>query len=154
MLSFTRSLSHFVLLLLFVVCASAMNAQQLDEPLFPVNDQGRTSYIDRTGKVVLTVPYPGNRFSEGLARVTVVYSTGYIERTGKLVIAPLPFDGRDFSNGLARVSNCPCRRARSDAGHLGLASQRSSRAFKPCFVASRALVSCLNCSWIAASLKN
>ncbi len=105
MLSLTRWFSRFCLFLLFAVSGSGIHAQQTDEPLFPVNDQGGTSYIDRTGKVVLTVPYSGNRFSEGLARVTVVNSTGYIDRTGKLVIASLPFDGRDFSNGLARVES-------------------------------------------------
>jgi hypothetical protein len=105
MFSPTRSFSRWFLLVLLAAGSSALNAQQSDEPLFPVNDEGRTLYIDRSGKAVLTVPYPGNRFSEGLARVTVVNSTGYIDRTGKLVIPALPFDGRDFSNGLARVES-------------------------------------------------
>ena len=79
--------------------------QRRDEPLFPVVDQGRTIYIDRTGKEVFTVPYPGSSFSEGFARVTVNGQTGYIDRTGKLVIGPLRFGGRDFSNGLAMVES-------------------------------------------------
>jgi WG repeat protein len=78
--------------------------QQPDEPLFPVNGESTTTYIDRTGKVVLTVPYSGGgRFSEGLARVNVDRQLGYIDRTGKLVIGPLPYGGRDFSNGLAQI---------------------------------------------------
>ncbi|HYK20219.1 MAG TPA: WG repeat-containing protein [Pyrinomonadaceae bacterium] len=85
--------------------APEVHAQEKDEPLFPVFDEerGRTIYIDRTGKAVLTVPYPASGFSEGLARVTVNRQTGYIDRTGKLVIGPIPYGGRDFSNGLAMV---------------------------------------------------
>jgi hypothetical protein len=100
-LSFTKLLIIFLAALMI----SAAQSQRTEEPLFPVNDEGRTIYIDRTGKVVLTVPYAGGRFSEGLARVTVNGKTGYIDRTGKLVIGPLPFSGRDFSNGLAMVES-------------------------------------------------
>ena len=60
--------------------ALAFPQQQQDKPLFPVVDQGRTTYIDRTGKVVLTVPYPGSRFFDGLARVSVNFRHGYIDR--------------------------------------------------------------------------
>jgi WG repeat protein len=96
-----RSLYLFAVLL--AVSATAI-AQPLDEPLFPAsNDDGKTTYIDRTGKVVLTVPYSGSRFSEGLARVTVGNQLGYIDRTGKLVIGPLAYGGRDFAYGLAQV---------------------------------------------------
>ncbi len=91
--------------MLFAVSGPVGNAQQLDGPLFPVNDEGKTSYIDRTGKVVLTVPYPAGKFSEGLARVTVDRKTGYIDLTGKLVIGPIDLGGRDFSNGLAMVES-------------------------------------------------
>jgi len=88
---------------------AAAYAQQTEEPLFPVGDGERTIYIDRTGKVVLTVPYRGSRFSEGLARVTVGSQIGYIDRTGKLVIGPIPYGGREFSNGLAMVEGGkPC----------------------------------------------
>ena len=100
-------------LLVLLVCVTfQVVAQRQDEPLFPVVDEGRTIYIDRTGKVAFTVPYAGSRFSEGLARVTINNQTGYIDRTGKLVIGPIPFSGRDFSNGLARVeSEEPCTNA-------------------------------------------
>src|SRR5215470_3433790 len=92
-----------LILIVLTVCVAAAHAQQPDEPLFPVNDEGRTIYIDRTGNVVLTVPYGGSRFSEGLARVMVDRQTGYIDRTGKLVLGPMPYGGREFSNGLAMV---------------------------------------------------
>jgi hypothetical protein len=89
----------------FTLIAFGANAQQGDESpaLFPVNDASKTIYIDRTGKVILTTPYAGGRFSEGLAPVNVNGKTGYIDRTGKLVIQPLPYTGLNFSEGLAVV---------------------------------------------------
>jgi hypothetical protein len=93
------------LLVVLAVITTRVYSQPRDEPLFPVADQGRTLYIDRAGKVVLTVPYSASAFSDGLARVTVNNQTGYIDRTGKLVIRPIPYGGRDFSNGLAMVES-------------------------------------------------
>lgn len=96
---------------LLVLCAVVIQvcAQQQDEPLFPVQDGDRTVFIDRKGNVVLTVPYRALRFSDGLARVSVGNQMGYIDRTGKLVIGPMPLGGRDFANGLAMVEGgMPC----------------------------------------------
>jgi WG containing repeat len=105
--------NRVTLTLLVILCICDVYAQN-EAPWFPVNDEGKTTYIDRTGKVMLTVPYAGASFSEGLARVTVERQTGYIDRTGKLVIGPIPFGGRDFSQGLARVeSNEGCTTAES-----------------------------------------
>jgi WG repeat protein len=107
-----RSLYLFAVLL---TVSATVIAQPPDEPLFPAsNDDGKTTYIDRTGKVVLTVPYAGSRFSEGLARVTVGNQLGYIDRAGKLVIGPLAYGGRDFAYGLAQVEGGePCTTAES-----------------------------------------
>lgn len=74
--SFMKPLFHSLLVALAVVTvvtyhAAPVYSQQRDEPLFPVVDGEQTFYIDRTGRVVLTVPYQGVLFSEGLARVTV-----------------------------------------------------------------------------------
>ena len=118
--------SHTLLTILAAVIVVTFRAapaypQQSDEPLFPVPDAGQTIYIDRTGKVVLTVPYEGSRFSEGLARVTVNGQTGYIDRTGKLVIGPIPYSGRDFSNGLAMVDSverCMLAEAKQKYGYI------------------------------------
>jgi hypothetical protein len=98
-----KVLFHSLLVLLAVIPQAY--SQQRDEPLFPVPDEGRTIYIDRKGNVAFTVPYSGSAFSEGLARVTVDNQTGYIDRTGKLVIGPIPYGGRNFSNGLAMVES-------------------------------------------------
>lgn len=108
-------LTRFVSSLLLVVCFCALHVRaQTEEPWFPVNDQNTTTYIDRTGKVVLTVPYAAGQFHEGLARVGGTRQTGYIDRTGKLVIQNVPYGGRDFSQGLAMVeSNERCTTAES-----------------------------------------
>ena len=101
-----KVLTHIFLIAVVVTfCAAQTSPPKPDEPLFAIGDVGKTSYIDRTGKVVLTVPYGAANFSEGLARVTVNRQTGYIDRTGKLVIGPMPYAGREFSNGLAMVES-------------------------------------------------
>jgi WG containing repeat len=109
-------LSGFVLTLAAVIAAA-----QSEEPLFAVGENGQTNYIDHTGKVVLTVPYPAGSFSEGLARVTVEGKAGYIDRAGKLVIGPLDFDGREFANGLAMVESnkkCTYAETRQEYGYI------------------------------------
>src|SRR6185436_1774134 len=97
----THSFPTLVLLLaILTMTASAARGQAADESplLFPVFDEGKTIYIDRSGKVVLNVPYAAGRFSDGLARVTVRGGgAGYIDRTGKLVIGPLAAGARDFA---------------------------------------------------------
>src|SRR6476620_3457888 len=98
-----KVLFHSLLVLLAIL--NVVYSQERDEPLFPVSDEGRTIFIDRKGNVAFTVPYFASGFSEGLARVTVNRQTGYIDRTGKLVIGPIPYGGRDFRNGLAMVES-------------------------------------------------
>src|SRR5947207_10919077 len=109
-------ITKYLLLQTLATGAIGTMAQEPNEPpVFPVWDGGKTSYIDNSGKIVLTVPYSGSRFSEGLARVTVNSQTGYIDRTGKLVIGPLALGGRDFSQGLAMVeSNERCTYAETE----------------------------------------
>jgi hypothetical protein len=57
---FMKDLFHTFLMVVAVVIVVACRAapvypQPREEPLFPVADEGRTIYIDRTGKVALTV---------------------------------------------------------------------------------------------------
>lgn len=63
-------------------------------------------YVDKTGKILK--PQNGERylgdFSEGLAAVAVNGKWGFIDKTGKLVIAPQFQRTYFFSEGLARVT--------------------------------------------------
>ena len=97
-----KVLLHSLLLVLALITPPVYSQEQ-EEPVFPVWDGGRTIYINRAGKEILTVPYPASGFSEGLAPVTINNQTGYIDRTGKLVIGPIAYGGREFRNGLAMV---------------------------------------------------
>ena len=85
--------------------------------------QGETTrgvYLDHDGKVVLEIPFWQDRtalqrsrytirrqqlapFSEGLAAVLSFNKIGFIDRTGKVVIAPLFRETNGFSEGLAAV---------------------------------------------------
>lgn len=68
----------------------------------------KDGFIDKTGAVVLRLDFGVSKFTEGLARAIIVRGKndtviGYIDVTGKMVIAP-QFDGaRAFTNGLACV---------------------------------------------------
>lgn len=85
--------------------------------------QGETSrgvYLDRDGKVVLEIPFWQHRtahqrslytirrqqlapFSEGLAAILSFNKIGFIDKTGKVVIAPLFRETNNFAEGLAAV---------------------------------------------------
>ena len=67
------------------------------------------SYIDKTGRTVATGSiYAPSYFSHGLALVRIFvdddHKYGYIDTTGKQVIAPMFDDAYPFSSGLALVS--------------------------------------------------
>jgi hypothetical protein len=75
------------------------------------SDQGETQgYMDKLGQVKFKGFSSGSSFAEGLARVTIrksyshPHKTGYIDKTGKLVIAAKYDDGKSFSEGLAAVA--------------------------------------------------
>ncbi len=89
------------------------------EGLAPVMTEGSWAYIDRRGRVVLTVEYQaaGSKshieeagpFSEGFAYVTTRGGrgggTGFIDKTGKLAIKPQFMGAGSFSEGLAAASD-------------------------------------------------
>jgi len=68
---------------------------------------GAVAYYDKTGKRLATPPIdPGpsyHSFSEGLAAIATQGKTGFIDTSGKLVIAAQYEDAGDFSEGLAAV---------------------------------------------------
>ena len=64
------------------------------------------AYFDRTGKQISpTLKYgtKNHSFSEGLVPVEINGKTGFMDRSGKLVIAPQFEEAGDFSEGLAPV---------------------------------------------------
>jgi hypothetical protein len=78
--------------------------------LYPIIENNKHGYIDRSGKVVIEPRYDeAMPFSEGLARVgigdTDTMKWGYIDATGTMVIAPQFYAAWDFSEGVALVSD-------------------------------------------------
>ena len=84
--------------------------------LYRVHDKDKVGFIDRTGKIIIDFDRfpPGTfvgDFSEGLASVCFpnpeqkgCSSTGYIDQTGKMVIALRFKSAHEFSGGLALVA--------------------------------------------------
>ena len=81
------------------------------EGLARVQENGQNGFIDSTGKVVFQVSYPDassvevSDFSDGLARVRIDFDqVGYVDKTGRMAIAPQPYYAWDFSEGLAAIA--------------------------------------------------
>ena len=81
------------------------------DPLFPVEEHGKWSYIDKTGKIVITLQfYFAQGFHEGMAFVQLDYDPGSrveelvpIDKTGKPIMGRLYSYGGPFAEGLALV---------------------------------------------------
>lgn len=96
------------------------------EGLVPVELKGKTGFMDRAGKIVIEAQFEGaDDFHEGLAPVRVhseettwcprepsgsrkgfTNKWGFIDKTGKFVIAPQYESATPFSGGLAAINNC------------------------------------------------
>ena len=78
---------------LFSVSCAAV-ASNNGEDYFPIQQDGKVGFIDKTGKIVITPQFDsassdeGRTFSEGLAAVKVGDKWGYIDKSGKFVIPP------------------------------------------------------------------
>jgi hypothetical protein len=95
------------------------------EGLVPVATKGKWGFMDQTGKLVIAAQFEdAENFSEGLAPVKIegelvwcaadasgnrsgsTMRYGFIDKTGKLVIAAQFESAAPFSEGLAVVSSC------------------------------------------------
>ena len=92
-------------------------AENRDEPpkLFPVSKNGKTGFIDHTGKLIIPLKFPllyiWSEFSDGMARTALSTTErpgycckyGYIDTTGRMVVEPQYWEAKDFAEGLAAV---------------------------------------------------
>ena len=97
---------HFVSLVLGLMLWSGCFAQRVpNNDLFAVEKNGKSGFIDRTGKIVIPLQFDSaSPFSEGLALVTLKHKKFFIDTTGH-VLFEARFDIiREFSEGLAAVN--------------------------------------------------
>ncbi|NGQ94219.1 WG repeat-containing protein [Brevibacillus sp. SYP-B805] len=79
-------------------------ADSFSEGMAIARIEGKYGYIDKSGNVVLLLPYElVHSFREGLAAVYANGKWGYIDKTGKEVIPPQYQWAESFSEGLALV---------------------------------------------------
>jgi hypothetical protein len=101
-------------------------SHSFSEGLVPVEMKGKSGYMDRAGKLVIEAQFEdAEDFSEGLAPVKMrsdettwcpaeesgsrkgfTMKWGFIDKTGKIVIAPQFESAAGFSEGLAAINNC------------------------------------------------
>ncbi len=84
---------------------SSLSQNPSQAALFPVSADGKSGFIDSTGKTVIPLQFDSaNGFSEGLALVTVSGKKLFIDTTGRTVFEARFDIVRDFSEGLAAVN--------------------------------------------------
>ncbi len=81
-----------------------------EEParLFPIIQNEKWGYIDKTGKILMEPKFEEARiFSDGMGRVKLNGKFGYVDATGKMVMEMNFTTAYDFSEGLAEAcANC------------------------------------------------
>jgi hypothetical protein len=103
-----KNRNYIFTLILLLVFASLASAQDEEVRLFPVTQNKKCGYIDKTGKIIIPLRFEDAcyDFSEGLASIALNGKRGFIDETGRIVIEP-QFDlwsAAGFSEGLAAVS--------------------------------------------------
>src|SRR6185295_9182014 len=96
-------MKNSTLMFLIVLAAVTLSFAQ-NRALFPIEQNGKTGYINDKGKIVINPVFDdGWPFSEGLAPVKMGDEWGYIDETGKIKIKPRFFGASRFSEGIASV---------------------------------------------------
>jgi hypothetical protein len=82
-----------------VISASFKSAEDFAEGLAAVflEMEGKSKFIDKTGKIVTPLFDAARSFSEGLAPVKQGDNWGFIDASGRWVISPIAFDGVENS---------------------------------------------------------
>src|SRR5579872_4859299 len=100
-----RSRLSILLLLFSILIVSAQAPPGGVSVLYPVAKNGKSGFMDKTGKLVIQAKYESaGDFSEGLASVSMAGKFGYVDATGKEVIAPQFDAAAPFSEGFAKIS--------------------------------------------------
>ncbi len=101
-----RTLNQVLILAVCTLCCHLALAQQSSrEGLFVVQKDGKSGFIDRTGKVLIPIQFDSaNNFHEGLALVTMNGKKMFIDATGKIVFNAAYDIINNFSEGLAAVN--------------------------------------------------
>jgi hypothetical protein len=101
-----------LLLLIIVGCShkkiELLKITQKSITLYPIVQNGKWGYIDKTGKIVIEPQFDyAYKFFEGLARVKVgdekTGKYGYLDTIGRFVVNPQFDDAGEFSEGLSWV---------------------------------------------------
>lgn len=109
--------SKIILGMLFILTPALLNnsgrereQREISKDLFPVQIDGKDGFIDRSGKLVFTMPphtYNSRWFSHGLLPYAVEsesrWKWGFIDMAGKVAIEPQYLNVNPFFEGLAAV---------------------------------------------------
>ena len=100
-----QSIKPLVVLACLIACQFCVAQPQADSHLLAVEKDGKTGFIDHTGKVVIPFHFDQARsFHEGLALVTLKGKQYFIDTTGRVQFEVKYDIIRDFSEGLAAVN--------------------------------------------------
>src|SRR5437879_136591 len=96
------SLFSCVTIFLSVACGPIGGQAPKESGLYPVVQNGKWGYMNRSGKIIINPQFDGALcFSEALALVIVGKKVGYVNTNGEYVVNPQFDDGTRFSEGLA-----------------------------------------------------
>lgn len=100
-----QSKSLLVALFCLLACQLCLAQPQPEKPLFVIEKDGKSGFIDGTGKIVIPPRFDSTSgFSEGLALVTLNHKKFFIDTSGRIVFEA-KFDlVNNFAEGLAAVN--------------------------------------------------